>query len=241
MIALLTDFGLSEYVGVMKGVIHSIAPEEKIVDLCHDISPQSIIEASWILRNSYTFFPKGAIFCCVVDPGVGTDRRALAVKTDSFCFVAPDNGLLWETINEQKIYEMKELLLPQDASKTFHGRDVFAKAAANVSLGRFEELGHKTKSCERLQLYLDPPKGLIVRVDRFGNVITNLPRQNKSRYRAEITGKEFTMDFHDTYAEAVQNELFLIQGSCNTLEISLRNGNANDVMNVESGQRIKIS
>jgi S-adenosylmethionine hydrolase len=95
MIVLLTDFGQSEYAGVMKGVIYSIDSDAKIVDLCHDISPQNIIEASWILRNNYKYFPEGAVFCCVVDPGVGTQRKALAVKTEKFYFVAPDNGLLW--------------------------------------------------------------------------------------------------------------------------------------------------
>lgn len=134
----------------MKGVICAIAPEAKIVDLCHDISPQSIIEASWILRNNFAFFPEGTVFCCVVDPGVGTQRKALAVKTAGFHFVAPDNGLLWETIRQQEILAMKQLPVPTDASKTFHGRDVFAKAAAEISLGRFEELGPESPGIEKM-------------------------------------------------------------------------------------------
>jgi len=100
MIILLTDFGQSEYVGVMKAVIYSINKDAKIVDLCHDISPQKTIEASWVLKNNYKYFPEGATFCCVVDPGVGTERKALAVKTTGYYFVAPDNGLLWETLKE---------------------------------------------------------------------------------------------------------------------------------------------
>ena len=123
MIVLLTDFGQSEYVGVMKGVIYSVHESARIVDLCHDISPQSIIEASWILKNNYSYFPNGAVFCCVIDPGVGTDRKALAVKTPDYYFVAPDNGLLWETLKEQDIVEIRVIPVPEDASRTFHGRD----------------------------------------------------------------------------------------------------------------------
>jgi S-adenosylmethionine hydrolase len=94
MIVLLTDFGLSEYVGVMKGVIYSVHAQAIITDLCHEIYPQSIIEAPCILMNSYKYFPQGTVFCCVVDPGVGTERKALVLRTDRYYFVAPDNGLV---------------------------------------------------------------------------------------------------------------------------------------------------
>ncbi len=134
MIVLLTDFGQSEYVGVMKGVICSIAHDANVVDLCHEISPQNIIEASWILKNNYKYFPQGATFCCVVDPGVGTKRKALAVKTDKYYFVGPDNGLLWETLKEQRIVDIRHLVIPKDASRTFHGRDVFAKAGERIAI-----------------------------------------------------------------------------------------------------------
>jgi S-adenosylmethionine hydrolase len=240
MIVLLTDFGQGEYVGVMKGVIYRKAPEVKIVDLCHDISPQSVVEASWLLKNNYRFFPKGAVFCCVVDPGVGTERKALAVRTGNFYFVAPDNGLLWETIREQETLKIRGLSVPEDASKTFHGRDVFAKAAADVSLGLYEELGLEAEGLEKLELYLKGREGLVVRIDRFGNIITNLPREDKNTYRVEIGGRDCTMDFRETYAGAKENELFLIEGSCGTLEISLKNASANDTLNVGSGQKITI-
>ena len=122
MIVLLTDFGQSEYVGVMKGVIYSNAGDAKIIDLCHDISAQSIIEASWLLKNNYKYFPKGSVFCCVVDPGVGTDRKAIAVKTEDYYFIAPDNGLLWETIKKRRVIEIRQIPIPENASRTFHGR-----------------------------------------------------------------------------------------------------------------------
>ena len=179
MIVLLTDFGQSEYVGVMKGVICRINAEAKIIDLCHEISPQNIVEASWLLKNNYNYFPEGSVFCCVVDPGVGTARKALAIKTTDYYFVVPDNGLLWETAKEQKVHEIREIPIPEDASRTFHGRDVFAKAAASIDSGRFETVGSKTESLEELELYLNGRVGTIVRIDRFGNIITNLSSDGK--------------------------------------------------------------
>jgi S-adenosylmethionine hydrolase len=241
MIILLTDFGQSEYVGVMKGVIYSINKDAKIVDLCHDISPQKTIEASWVLKNNYKYFPRGATFCCVVDPGVGTERKALAVKTTSYYFVAPDNGLLWETLKEQKIIDIREIPIPPDASNTFHGRDVFAKAAANIALGHFDTSGPKTEEMERLEIYHKAREGTVVRIDRFGNIITNLPKEDKTSYSLKIEDRSYQMNFHPNYHTAEDNELFLLEGSCNTLEISLKNGNANDRLNVQTGIKIEIS
>ncbi len=241
MIVLLTDFGQSEYVGVMKGVIYSIAGDAKIVDLCHDISPQNIIEASWLLKNNYKYFPEGATFCCVVDPGVGTERKAMAVKTENFFFVAPDNGLLWETLKEQKIIDIRRIPIPADASRTFHGRDVFAKAAANIDLGNFDDIGEKVKEIERLELYQGQNEGIIVRIDRFGNIITNIAKLDKDKYSVHMADKKYVMNFYPNYDSAKGDDLFLIEGSGNTLEISLKNGNAGDKFNVEVGERITIS
>jgi len=241
MIVLLTDFGQSEYVGVMKGVIYSIAPDTRIVDLCHAISPQNITEASWILRNNYEYFPQGAIFCCVVDPGVGTQRKALAAKTDRYYFVGPDNGLLWETLNEQKINEIRNIVIPESASQTFHGRDVFAKVAADIELGKFNSIGESIGSIEKLELYRQGRKGLIVHIDRFGNIVTNLPKLDKDEYQVALAGKTYTMEYYSSYEAAKADELFLIEGSNKTLEISLRNGNANDKLNLVVRTKIEIS
>jgi S-adenosylmethionine hydrolase len=240
MIVVLTDFGFSEYVGVMKGVIYRIHESAKIVDLCHDISPHNLIEASWILKSNCTYFPKGAIFCCVVDPGVGTERKALAVKTADYTFVAPDNGLLWETLKEQEIIETRMIPIHEDASRTFHGRDVFAKAAGNIDLGRFDTLRPTTDEIEKLELYRNQRVGTVVRIDRFGNIITNLPSEGKTTYSAEVCGRRCRMDFYPNYDGAADDELFLIEGSYKTLEISLKNGNANGRLQIETGSRIEI-
>lgn len=241
MIALLTDFGNSEYIGVMKGVIYSIDYDTKIIDLCHTISPQNIIEASWILKNNYKYFPEGAIFCCVIDPGVGTKRKALAVKTNNYYFTAPDNGLLWETLKEQKIIHIRQLSIPKNASSTFHGRDVFAKAAANINLGKFNTLGQKIKEIEKLEFYRNGRQGIVVRIDNFGNIITNLPKQDKDKYSIKIGEKKYQMNYYPNYDSAKKDELFLIKGSNNTLEISLKNKNANKRLNLSIGEKIKIS
>jgi len=240
MIILLTDFGQGEYVGVMKGVIYSINKDAKIADLCHDISPQKTIEASWVLKNNYKYFPQGATFCCVVDPGVGTERKALAVKTANYYFVAPDNGLLWETLKEQKIIDIREIPIPPDASNTFHGRDVFAKAAANIDLGHFDTSGPKTEEMQRLEIYQKAREGTVVRIDRFGNIITNLPKEDKTTYSLKIEDRSYQMKFCPNYHAAEDNELFLIEGSCNTLEISLKNGSANDRLQIQTGRKIEI-
>jgi S-adenosylmethionine hydrolase len=241
MIVLLTDFGDSEYVGVMKGVIYRYSTDAKIVDLCHTIQPQCIIEASWILKNNYKYFPKGAIFCCVVDPGVGTKRKALAIKTKDYYFVGPDNGLMWEALAEQKIIEVRQITVTADASRTFHGRDIFAKAAAQIENGNFESIGKKIKTIKKLELYKKGRYGIVVRIDRFGNIITNLARQKKTTYCVKTTSGKYKVNLHMTYESAKKGELFLIEGSNNTLEISLKNGNANDHLCMKPGEKIKIS
>jgi len=241
MIVLLTDFGQSEYVGVMKGVIYNIYGGAKVVDLCHNITAQNIIEASWVLKGNYKYFPKGAVFCCVVDPGVGTERKAIAVKTENYNFVAPNNGLLWETLREQKVLDIRQIPIPADAGRTFHGRDVFAKAAASIGQGRFEDIGPKMEEIEKLEFYLDGRAGIVVRIDGFGNVITNLAGQNKDQYTVLAGEKKWTMKFHPNYALAEEGEPFLIEGSNNTLEISLKNASADDKLHLMPGNRISIS
>lgn len=240
MIVLLTDFGQSEYVGVMKGIIYRLHAETRIVDLCHDLRPQSIVEASWILKNNYRHFPRGSVFCCVVDPGVGTARKAIAVRSEQYAFVAPDNGLLWETLREQKIGAMRELPVPADASRTFHGRDVFAKAAARIDLGQFDDLGDEIETIGEFALHRRGREGIVVRIDRFGNIVTNIPPLDKSEYTITIEGQQQTMPFSPTYNDAPDNELFLITGSCNTLEISLKNSNASERLHTTPGEKVTL-
>ena len=171
MIVLLTDFGQSEYVGIMKAVIYTISPKSIITDLCHNIKAQDLIEAAWILKNSYRFFPQGTVFCCVVDPGVGTERKAIAVKTNDYYYVAPDNGLLWETVRDQTIVYTRQLPIPEDASKTFHGRDIFAKSAASIDLNPISAPGEQIEKIEELELYLKGREGISFTKDYRGEEV----------------------------------------------------------------------
>jgi len=238
---LLTDFGQSEHAGVMKGVILSIAPDAKIVDLCHNITAHNIIEASWILKNNYRHFPKGSVFCCVVDPGVGTQRRAVAVKTENYFFVAPDNGLLWETIRDQQVLDIREIPIAKNASRTFHGRDVFAPAAARIDTGDFGKLGDKITQIQKFELLCKGGEGLVVRIDTFGNIVTNLPGKKEGTCLVQIGGRKIEMQVFPTYDSAPAGQPFLITGSCNTLEISLKNGNANSRFKLTPGTSIQIT
>lgn len=242
MIVILSDFGNSEYLGIMKGVIYSIYNKAKIVDLYNNINPHNIKEAAWILLNSYKYFPKNTIFLCVVDPGVGSKRNCLAIKTKNYYFIGPDNGLLYPTIKQNKTQKIIKLST-KGASKTFHGRDVFAKAAAKLEKGtKIEKLGkiiNKNK-LKKLEFHLNKRRGEIVRIDNFGNIITNLKSLNKKQYYIKIKKIYKKLNFYNTYEEAPENTLFLIGGSSKTLEISIKNKKAIDKLKVEIGNSIEI-
>ena len=240
MIVILTDFGHSEYLGVMKGIIYSIKRNTKIVDLSHDVNHQNIKEAAWILCNNYKYFPKGTIFLCVVDPGVGSKRQCLAIKTKNYFFVGPDNGLMYKSaVGDKLIYAVK--LPAKNASMTFHGRDVFAKAAAMLEKGiKIESLGRKAPIKSKMDFYLKGRQGEIVRIDNFGNIITNLSSLNKKLYNLKTKNFSKKLNFCKTYAEAAVKKPFLIKGSSNTLEISVKNSNASEKLRLKVGDKIEI-
>jgi S-adenosylmethionine hydrolase len=146
-------------------------------------------------------------------------------------------------VKDQEIIGVKKIPIPEDASQTFHGRDVFAKAAAEIECGNFNKLGPEVQSREikRLELFLQEREGLVVRIDRFGNVITNLPKLARNSYIVEMLGQNLQMNYYETYQAAPTDELFLIEGSCHTLEVSLKNGSANDRICLKSGDRIRIA
>ena len=194
IITLTTDFGLADgYVGMMKGVILSIAPTAAIVDISHDIPPPSpqdggvrgVREAAYTLYAAYTYFPRGAIHVVVVDPGVGSERRAIALRTPQATFVAPDNGVLSYVVAGEKVEEIVSLTNPRyhlsPVSRTFHGRDIFAPAAAHLARGiPLAELGEPLTEIVTFPLPMPQPRpdgiiaGQVIHIDRFGNLITNI-------------------------------------------------------------------
>jgi S-adenosylmethionine hydrolase len=201
-IALLTDFGLTDiYVGVMKGVMRGICPDVQFIDISHAITPQSVREGALALRNSYRYFPAGTIFLVVIDPGVGSKRRAVAVKAGGYAFVAPDNGILSYTLaclsNYQAVALENTRYRLSDVSATFHGRDVFAPIAAYLARGvDFESLGSAvtdlaTLPQPMLEITGTQISGEIAHVDRFGNLITSiglLRRPSEDALLLEISG-----------------------------------------------------
>lgn len=241
MISILSDFQDSEYLGVMKGVILSHSNNSRIVDLYNNVAPQNIREGAWILYTTYKYFPKKTVFLCVVDPGVGSKRRAVAIQTRNYFFVGPDNGLMIPTAENDGITKVVEMPV-QSASATFHGRDVFAKAAAMLDRGiSVDKLGEKTQIKTGLSFYLRGRVGEIVRLDVFDNIITNIPHIGKEKYDVIYNGKKRKISFYRTYEEAPENKLFLIEGSANTLEFSVKNRQASNFIRVKVGERIQIS
>ena len=240
MITILSDFGNSEYLGVMKGAIFTVSNDARIVDLCNEVNPHQMIEGAWILLNSYRYFPKGTIFLCVVDPGVGSKRKCIAIRTKNYFFVGPDNGLMFPAANEDGIVESIELS-SEKASNTFHGRDVFARAAALIDLKMpFSSIGKMAMIKSKFKFHLNKDEGQIVRIDIFGNIITNIPHSGAKAYGVILKNKKCQMDFYATYNDAPTNVLFLILGSSNTLEISLKNSSAALELMAKSGEKITI-
>jgi S-adenosylmethionine hydrolase len=235
-IALLTDFGTRDpYVAAMKGVIVS-RTDVAIADLTHDIDAFDVLGAAWFLRNVVDYWPARTIFVCVVDPGVGSARRIIAVERKDQIFLAPDNGLL-AMLDARAMYSVENasLFLP-DGSNTFHGRDRFAPVAAALANGMsIEEVGPRIDAI--VQLDYEPPRydakrvrGTVVAIDRFGNVITDI----------EAARVPFALALERNYADAPPG-VFQIVGSTGHLEWSMRNGSAAEELRMRRGQGVELT
>lgn len=244
-IVLLTDFGHGDsFVGVLKGVIHGIAPKAPVIDLCHGVPPQDIRRAALQLRASAPYFPKDALFVCVVDPGVGSERRIVWARTARHQFLAPDNGLLsWieERALETRSVENRTLFLPR-VSATFHGRDIFAPVAARLWKGlKPAALGPVLKSIERIP-FPEPNTrgrrkvGTILAFDRYGNAITNLRATTKELfYKKKSLGV-----IRRSYEEGHAKDPFPVLGSDGLIEISLKFGDFRTKYNARVGDTIEF-
>ena len=252
VIALLTNFGTRDYyVGAMKGVILSIDATVSIVDITHEIQPQDIRSASFTLRACYRNFPPKTIFVAVVDPGVGSNRRAVLAETENYRFVAPDNGLLSFVFEEEtnfRVFELtnKKFLAPK-ISRTFHGRDVFAPVAAFLSKGvSSSECGREVndlvrfKTVKPVRIFEGEIKAEIIHADNFGNLVTNLTVIDlPENFTLEINGKVIKRR-REFYAEAVKDEVFMILGSAGFLEISVNQNSAREILSVRAGDKILL-
>ncbi len=253
IICLLTDFGIRDYfVGAMKGVILSINDNARIVDITHEIAPQNISSAGFTLRACYADFPKKTIFTAVVDPGVGSARKAILVETDNYYFIAPDNGLLSFIFRAGKVFRAFELTNEKyfrtAVSGTFDGRDVFAPAAAHLSNGvKPEEFGAELKNLvcfeetKPRRTAPDKIEAEIIHTDHFGNLITNLVKEDlPAKFHIEINDQ--TIDKLEIFfASAENHELFMIFGSAGFLEIAAFQDSAARLLNAATGQKFTLA
>lgn len=247
-IVLLTDFGLRDhFVGVMKGVILARAPKSTIVDLSHEVPPQDLRAGALLLLASVPYFPKGSLFVCVVDPGVGSSRRILWARTDRHQYLVPDNGILsWlpEAVREWREVSNTRLFLPE-VSATFHGRDIFAPVAAALARGLSSaRLGPVVRDPEGLA-FPGPARrghkvrGEILAFDRFGNAVTNLGWA-EARYGAKIHHKGRLLGPVRThYGETRDGAALALFGSTGLLELSVRNGSFAKRFKARIGDKIE--
>ncbi len=238
----MTDFGDSEYVGVMKGVIYSLCPTAEIVDLTHSIPSQSIIEGAWVLYRSYQYFPKDSIFVGVVDPSVGTTRDSVLVRTKNYTFIGPDNGLLYPAAYDDGIISVSSIVVDSSASRTFHGRDVFARMAAFLIRNQADRMlgGFKPSLSVPLEFKLQDRTGMIVRIDKFGNIITNIPPLRKDDYMLRTNDLRWDISWHPTYDSGPEFGVFLVTGSYGTLEIAAKNSSAAEEISLKVGDCVTI-
>ncbi|MCS6875762.1 MAG: SAM-dependent chlorinase/fluorinase [Aquificaceae bacterium] len=246
LIALLTDFGYSDgFVGCMKGVILSINPDAKILDISHDVEPFNITHGALLLRAHFSYFPENTIFLCVVDPGVGSSRLPVAVRAGNYTFVGPYNGLFDLAIksigDKPKAYKIEKYTLPR-VSSTFHGRDVFAPVSAYLSKGvKLEELGSQIEY--QFTLHWEEPRkeqswlvGKVVYFDRYGNCITNLPCGNYSRG----TFRNRELKIVSYFLQGSEQEPALICGSFGLMELFLPKYNARERLRVSLGEEVRV-
>jgi S-adenosylmethionine hydrolase len=257
IIALLTDFGSRDhYAGAMKGVALGINPEATLVDITHDIQPHDVLGGALELAASYKFFPSGTVFLVVVDPGVGSARHGLAAEAGGYKFVAPDNGVLTLVFNDaapKRVVELTERRYARaTVSRTFEGRDRFAPAAAWLTKGiELSGLGRPLTTWQTLQVP-DPVisdamiAGQVLRVDRFGNLVTNIDRRTFDRFAGaggiEITAGTFAVEkVVATYSEAEAGSVCALFGSTERLEIAVNGGSAAERLQLARGGRVTIA
>lgn len=256
IISLLTDFGLGDnFVGVMKAAILRINPRALIVDICHQIKPHDILQAAFLLKSSFKYFPKGSIHLVVVDPQVGSKRKSIIVRTKDYLFVGPDNGVLSLALKGQAqiqavtITNSRYFLKP--VSDTFYGRDVFSPVAAHLSKGApLYRFGKSIKSFKTLEL----PKvkitcksltGEVIYIDHFGNLISNIDKDSfenftgNKKFKISLKKKIIDKLFH-SYSEGTQYKPVALIDSFNYLEIALNSASAKDYLGVDRAEKITI-
>lgn len=245
-ITLLTDFETRDgFAAAMKGVILSIAPEARVIDAAHSIGPGDIDGAAWALTQYWGRFPEGTVHLAVVDPGVGSARRGIAVEAGGRIFVGPDNGLVSLVLQLSPGWRGVELAESEfrlePVSQTFHGRDVFAPAAAHIAAGvSLERLGPPVGDpvllpIARVERSERELRGRVAHIDRFGNLITDIPVEwVGDGWRFEVAGRDVGY-VRESYSAVEPGELLVVPGSAGTMEVAARESSAADVLDVSRG------
>ena len=257
IITLLTDFGIEDgYVAAMKGVILGICPAARLVDVSHLVPPQDVRAGAFLLASIHPYFPEGTIHLAVVDPGVGTERRAVAIRTARSLLVGPDNGLFSLVLQREGILEARLLENPDlrrpTVSQTFHGRDIFAPAAAHLASGvPFHSLGSRCTpelaargTIERTETEI---RGEIIHIDRFGNAVSNIMRADLDALAR--TGRGFIINvgphtiagLEDTYGRVGEGRPLALIGSGEHLEIAVNLGSAASLLSIRIGDRVTVT
>ncbi len=252
IITLTTDFGQRDsFVGAMKGVVLGIAPQVRIVDIAHEINPGDIRAAAFALMTAAPFFPPGTIHLVVVDPGVGSARKAIAIQCTEATFVGPDNGVLAWAIKDESSLEVRslnnpDLRLPR-LSATFHGRDLFAPAAAWLAQGRpFAEIGPELDDFHRLDWPSVTPVGKdwqteIIYVDVYGNAITALSGEKAADKQSVILPGDQRVPISAFYSAVPKGSPLAVVGSSGFLEIAINGGNAAETFNLRPGTEVLVA
>lgn len=257
ILTITTDFGYRDaYVPVMKGVIARIDPQIRTIDVTHEIAPQDVMEAAYVLRRVVPYYPAGTVHLVVVDPGVGSDRRCVALRKGDHRFVGPDNGIFSLLLDDGSPDELVQLDRAQywrtnSPSRTFHGRDIFAPVAAHLASGRsIRDVGSPVEALERLHwaLPINDEQGIqgwVVHVDHFGNCITNISRQSFEENRRGRTMKCFVgngilRDVATTYGDVAAGEPLVLFDSADYLEVAVNSGNASRLFDIQRGAAVNV-
>jgi hypothetical protein len=243
IVTLLTDFGVQDsYVAEMKGVLLARAPETQLVDITHHVSLGDIRAAQYLLSRTWNQFPRGTVHVAVVDPGVGTERRALAAESAGHRFLAPDNGLLSFLPDDARFFSLP---VSRDAAPTFHGRDVFAPAAATLVLGEpIESLGSPVAHPVRTPLPVariasTGVSGEVIYVDRYGTLVSNVPSSAvKPGARIHVGGQDVG-PLRRTFADGARGDVVAFSGSAGTVEVAVRDGSAAVKLNAGVGAHVR--
>ena len=259
-ITLTTDFGVSDhYVGAMKGVVYGINPFAQVVDISHAISSYDLLDGALAIAQAYSYFPADTIHVVVVDPGVGSARRPILARTEKYFFVAPDNGVLSLVFEREKRVSVRHIssdhYFLQPVSQTFHGRDVFAAVAGWLSKGvKPASFGEEISNYSRFRspkpqrLENGRIQGVVLKVDKFGNLVTNItPQDIPQLFSPEpppfkiLVGKHEITSVRAAYAAGAPDEVFGILGSMGFLELSTNRGSAARALEVGKGTEIVVS